>query len=124
MGRQIDLDALSSSSSSKPAPVPVSEHVAPAPAVTYGSRAPVIGPMAAGPAVTYTAPVPVNENVAASGMETAIQEIADLLASGLEGDPAFDAAWARLIERGRDRASGLGCGIRRKTPGTVPKTGT
>ena len=23
-----------------------------------------------------------------------------------------------------DRASGLGCGIRKKTPGTVPKTGT
>ena len=105
--------------------VPVSEHVAPAPAVTYGSRAPVIGPMAAGPAVTYTAPAPVNENVAASEMETAIQEVADLLANDLgEGDPEFDAAWARLIELGRERASGLGCGIRRKTPGTVPKTGT
>ena len=83
------------------APVPVSEHVAPAPAVTYGSRAPVIGPMAAVPAVTYTAPVSVNENVAASEMETAFQEVSDLLASGLgEGDPEFDAAWARLNELG------------------------
>ena len=42
-----------------------------------------------------------NENVAASEMETAIQEVSDLLASGLgEGDPEFDAAWARLIELG------------------------
>ena len=65
------------------APVPVSEHVTPAPAVTYGSRAPVIGPMAAVPAVTYTAPAPVNGNVAASEMETAFQEVSDLLASGL-----------------------------------------
>ena len=83
------------------APVPVSEHVTPAPAVTYGSRAPVIGLMAAVPAVTDTAPAPVNENVAASDMETASQEVSDLLARGLgEGDPEFDAAWARLIELG------------------------
>ena len=54
------------------------------------------------PAVTYTAPAPVNENVAALEMETAIQEVSDLLASGLgEGDPELDAAWARLIELGR-----------------------
>ena len=83
------------------APVPVSEHVTPALAVTSGSRAPVIGLMAAVPAVTDTAPAPVNGNVAASEMETAIQEVSDLLASGLgEGDPEFDAAWARLIELG------------------------
>ena len=57
----------------------------------------MIGP----PAVTYTAPVPVNENVAASEMETAFQEVSDLLASGLGGgDPEFDAAWARLNELG------------------------
>ena len=81
------------------APVPVSEHVTPALAVTCGSRAPVIGLMAAVPAVTDTAPAPVN--VAASEMETAIQKVSDLLASGLgEGDPEFDAAWARLIELG------------------------
>ena len=83
------------------APVPVSEHVTLAPAVTYGSRAPVIGLMAAVPAVTDTAPAPVNGNVAASEMETASQEVSDLLARGLgEGDPEFDAAWARLIELG------------------------
>ena len=77
------------------APVPVSEHVTPALAVTCGSRAPVIGLTAAVPAVTDTAPAPVNENVAASEMETASQEVSDLLARGLgEGDPEFDAAWA------------------------------
>ena len=53
------------------------------------------------PAVTYTALAPVNENVTASEMETAIQEVSDLLASGLgEGNPEFDAASARLIELG------------------------
>ena len=82
-------------------PVPVSQHGTPAPAVTYGSRAPVIGPMAAVPAVTYTAPASVNENVAASEIETAYQEVSDLLASGLGlGDPEFEAAWARLNELG------------------------
>ena len=45
------------------APVPVSEHVTPARAVTCGSLAPVIGPMAPVPAVTDTAPVPVSEHV-------------------------------------------------------------
>ena len=61
----------------------------------------MIGLMAAVPAVTDTAPAPVNENVAASEMETAIQEVSDLLARDLgEGDPEFDAAWARLIELG------------------------
>ena len=59
----------------------VNKIVAPAPVVSRAAPAPFIEYAALEPAVTYMALAPVNENVAASEMETAIQEVSDLLAS-------------------------------------------
>ena len=106
------------------APGPVAEYFDPAPAVDPTPAVPVVDAPPEGtertqPAASCAAPVPGAKKrrrgkvpaancaapavaaPAASEMETAIQEVSDLLASGLgEGSPEFDAASARLIELG------------------------